>query len=354
MANSLPGSPIVGFYNEVSKDFEEHNRTITISNGKFAVEDATRPYGFVDLNAKVWFQKYLDDDQVEREYMVTEGYIWTGQYPEAQRIIDKGNNQSMELDENTLDATWTREGNGKPKFFIINEAIISKLCILGEKCEPCFEGSSITAPTIQFSFEDGFKEQLFSMMNELKDLLNKGGAKVFTRYAVEIGDALWTALYSHIENNYSTHNIDSVCQDEENQQIFAVLSSEDKYYRLNLSVESEEYTFAAELEELTDYTPGEEPQFAAADVEAYAKKEEIEVQPEEEPEVCGDPIEEPVTAEPAVVVEEEVKPAYVLDEIPEYVELQARYAQLESELNQLKTDKDALETQVQSLSQFKK
>jgi hypothetical protein len=187
------------------------------------------------------------------------------------------------------------------------------------------------------------------MMNELKELLNKGGAKVFTIYAVEIGDALWTALYIHVENNYS---IESVCQEDE--QIFAVLTSDNKYYRLNISVVDNEYVFAAEMDELTDYTPGEEPQFAAADVEAYAKKEEIEVQPEEEPEVCGDPIEEPVTAEPAVVVEEEVKPAYVLDEIPEYVELQARYAQLESELNQLETDKDALETQVQSLSQFKK
>jgi hypothetical protein len=62
--------------------------------------------------------------------------------------VEDGNNHSMELDEKTLDATWTRDGNGKPKFFIINEAIISKLCILGEDCEPCFEGSSITAPTI--------------------------------------------------------------------------------------------------------------------------------------------------------------------------------------------------------------
>jgi hypothetical protein len=38
----------------------------------------------------------------------------------------------MELDEKTLDATWTKDINGNPKFFIINEAIISKLCILGE------------------------------------------------------------------------------------------------------------------------------------------------------------------------------------------------------------------------------
>jgi hypothetical protein len=148
MANSLPGCPIVGYYNTGTSDFEEHNRVIDISNGKFEIKDTTKPYGFVDLNAKVWFAKYLDDDGVEREYMVTEGFLWTSQYPECQRIIDDGNNQSMELDEKTLDATWTRDNNGKPKFFIINEAIISKLCILGEDCEPCFEGASITAPTI--------------------------------------------------------------------------------------------------------------------------------------------------------------------------------------------------------------
>ena len=55
MANSLPGSPIVGFYNEYKKDFEEHNREIKISNGMVEMVDTTRPYGFVDLNARVWF-----------------------------------------------------------------------------------------------------------------------------------------------------------------------------------------------------------------------------------------------------------------------------------------------------------
>ena len=158
MANSLPGSPIVGYFNEERQDFEEHNRVIDISNGKFEIKDTTRPYGFVDLGAKVWFQKFLDDGVNEREYLMTEGWLWTGQYPEAQRMIERGNNQSMELDPNFLDVTWTKDNNGKPQFFIINEAIISKLCTLGEEFEPCFEGASITAPTIQFAFEDGFKE----------------------------------------------------------------------------------------------------------------------------------------------------------------------------------------------------
>lgn len=104
---------------------------------------------------------------------MTEGYLWTGQYEEANRIIERGNNQSMELDEKTLDATWTKNSKGGPEFFIINEAIISKLCVLGEDVEPCFEGATIT--NVQFSFDNGFKEQLFSMMKQLTDLLEDEG-----------------------------------------------------------------------------------------------------------------------------------------------------------------------------------
>lgn len=70
----------------------EHSRELKISNGKVVLKDITQPYGFIDLGAKVWFAKYLDDNTVEREYMVTEGYLWTGQYKEARRMIEKGNN----------------------------------------------------------------------------------------------------------------------------------------------------------------------------------------------------------------------------------------------------------------------
>jgi hypothetical protein len=55
MANSLPGCPIVGYFNEEKNDFDGHNRVIDISNGEFKIKDTTKPYGFVDLGAKVWF-----------------------------------------------------------------------------------------------------------------------------------------------------------------------------------------------------------------------------------------------------------------------------------------------------------
>ena len=69
IAYTLRGCPIVGYYNEEPADFEEHNRQINLSGGEFTMTDTTKPYGFVDLNAKVWFQKFIDDYEVEREYM---------------------------------------------------------------------------------------------------------------------------------------------------------------------------------------------------------------------------------------------------------------------------------------------
>ena len=282
MANSLPGSPIVGYFNENKDDFEEHNRSIEISNGEFKIKDTTRPYGFIDLNAKVWFAKYLDDDSEEREYLVTEGWLWTGQYPECKRIFasEEGNNHSMELYEPETKGTWTKDNNGKPKFFIINETIMEKLCILGESNEPCFEGSHITAPKVQFSFSDSFKEELSAKMNELQELLSKGGAnKLFTKYAVEIGDSLWSALYSYVERNFpdgtnnycSIYRIDGVY--EENEQKFAILQNrfDMKYYRLNFSInENDGFLASNTLIEVTkSYTPSEVPQFSEEAVQAY-------------------------------------------------------------------------------------
>jgi hypothetical protein len=175
MANSLPGSPIVGRYLKDKEDFEEHSREMVIEDGELIFKDLTQPYGFVDLNAKCWFQKFLDDG-VEHEYLMTEGYIWTERYPESKRIIEQGNNQSMELDNKSLQGTWSKDENGYYEFFIINEAVISALCILGEDVEPCFEGAAITK--VQFSLEKNFKDELFSMISEMKEILSKGGEPV--------------------------------------------------------------------------------------------------------------------------------------------------------------------------------
>lgn len=309
LANSLPGSPIVGFYNEETGDFEQHNRAISIKNGKFQLKDTTRPYGFVDLGAKVWFQKFLDGN-VEHEYLMTEGYLWTGQYPECQRIIDKGNNQSMELDDKILDATWTKDANGNKQFFIINEGIISKLCVLGEDYEPCFEGAQITK--VQYSFEDSFKEQLFSLMNEIKTMLSEGGTSMNTDFEA---------------NKPEEEKDEKICPECGKPLAECECEKED------------EKKFSANTEE-------EAPAVEEPEAEEPAAAEEFAAQTCPK---CGKPVDECECEDE----DEDEKDKYVLDEIPEYVELRDKYAALENDYNEVVAARDALQSANAELIEFK-
>lgn len=355
MANSLPGSPIVGYWDEETKDFVSHSKILEVKDGQLVLKDMTKPIGFVDLNAKVWFAKYLDDGQDEHEYLMTEGWLWTGRFPEVQRIIEQGNNQSMELDEKNLNAFWSKDNNGKPEFFIINEAIIKGLCVLGENNEPCFEGAKITAPTIQFSFDEGFKEQLFSMMNELTKLLNKEEQRVLTRYSVTIGDALWTALYEYTENLDCAYDIVGVYEDGD--QKFAVLKADDKYSRIDFSInEDNTYTIGAELVAFDSYEPDAEPQFAAEAIAEYVAQKKGKKE-EEDTEENEDTTKKENTSEEEEKEENEdkkkKKKEYSLEEIPEYVELRDAFNTLKTQYDTLEVNYNNMKTSVADLTQFK-
>lgn len=291
MAKSLPGCPIVGFFNEDAGDYEEHSRKITITDHEWKVEDMTKPYGFVSMDAKVWFQKFKDDG-VEHEYLCTEGYIWTSAYPEAQRIIDKGNNQSMELNSN-IKGSWTADDNGFPEFFIINEALIEKLCILGENVEPCFEGAGISKQ-FSLSLDENFKQQMFSMMKELKEVLDKGG-------------------------NTPMEEENKVTNPEQEDTEFKKKPEEE---------EKPEEKKPGEKKEDSEGTKGKEDKPESKEEEKGEKSEKEEPKKKDEDE------------------DEKKKKKFSLEEIPEYVELSKNFAALQREF-------DALQEEVSSLRSFK-
>ena len=228
---------------------------------------------------------------------------------------------------------------------------MSKLCILGEDAEPCFEGSQITK--VQFSFEDGFKDQLTQMIKELTNFLNKeGGTKLFNRFAVEIGDTLWDSLHSFLRNSYpdpeddwcSVYSIEGIYEEE--GQKFAILRNRQdaKYYRLDFSIsEDEGFVPATEFVEVTkEYVPTEEPQFEEEAVRAYElqfKEEEKEEEPEEE----ETPEEEEAPEEEEEEDEEEKQKTYSVEE----------YEELESKFSALQEENQALIEQLESLTEFK-
>lgn len=182
MSKTLRGAPIVGWYKEDKGDFVDHGDRVIWDGDGVQFECMTRPYGFVAPDAEVWFQKFEDTDdfgnKVIREYLMTTGFLWTGQYEEAKLAVEgNGRPHSMELDDEILDGKWSQDLKTGLEFFIINDAVFSKLCILGNDVEPCFEGSSITKPEVSKTFskiDDDFKITLFTMMQDLKFALQGG------------------------------------------------------------------------------------------------------------------------------------------------------------------------------------
>lgn len=188
MAKSLRGTPIVGYYIEDKTDFGDHGEQLIIDGEGFHFNTLTKPYGFVAPDAKVWFQDFEDMDErgikTVRTYLVTDGYLWTGQFEECRSLLTNAKSQSMELDSETLNGEWSNAVNNNYELFIINDAIFSKLCILGDDVEPCFEGASIAPKTYNLDFQ----KTLFSMVKDLQEIKSEGRANSMNTEIIENND----------------------------------------------------------------------------------------------------------------------------------------------------------------------
>lgn len=214
---------------------------------------------------------------------------------------------------------------------------------------------------------------------------------MFTKYAVEVGDSLWSALYSHAEKTYpvegsecSKYSIDGVFEDGEKK--FAVLAdrAEGKYFRLDFSMnENSEVEFSAELVDVTEtYVPASEPQFALADVEAFEteyKKQDKKKEEEEKDEDKKDQSDDSNSEDKADGEKKEKEDAPADDKkdaddkedkkeddddedekkkkkhfsLEEYEELNSKFSQLQADFEALSNTKAELEQQVATLTEFK-
>lgn len=233
MAKTLRGAPIVGYYKEEKDDFADHGERMIFDDEGIKFECLTRPYGFVAPDAKVWFQKFDDVDEfgntTTREYLMTTGYLWTGQYEECKSVVEGGKPQSMELDEESLEGHWSTNSKTGMDFFIINDAIFSKLCILGEDVEPCFEGSSITAPEVSKTFtkmDDNFKKTLYAMMQDLKFALEGGQKMIIDEAETKVTESEVVETEAEITAEETSIKTEATVEEETNLETEE--SSEDK------------------------------------------------------------------------------------------------------------------------------
>lgn len=166
MIDTLGGIPVIGHYDAEKKDFLGHGdlRVIVTEEGDVETKKVGPvPYGFIPLNPRTWWEKHVDKDSVEREYLCTEAYLWTGRYDELSILKENKNNQSMELNPETSIGQWTEMESGY--WYVFTQAEFIGLCILGQDVEPCFEGAGFTS---NFAFNSSFAEKIAAMKEELQ------------------------------------------------------------------------------------------------------------------------------------------------------------------------------------------
>ena len=330
MANSLPGTPIVGQYFYQTGDFGDHGEEeLVIDDKGLRFIKSTVPYGFVATDAKVWWQNFVDKDGVEREYLLTEGYLWTGRYPDCKRIIEKGNHQSMELDRDSLvgewskiSGEWSKFENDEHEYFIISDAVFSALCILGEEVEPCFEGANITKKGgIMYSLDrDEFKEKMLDFMADLKDALNnlgyEGGKQV---------------------ENLNNPTIETpVVETPEVETVVEPIVEEETV--VEEVVETPEAAEGAEAAEGEESSEGVEEDFAKKKEEDEANEEDSNSEDKKE----SNSEEED---------DKEKKKNYSLEEVVEYQELLTKYAELEGQFNAITEELNSIKPEYNKLKE---
>ena len=161
-------TPVVGFFDPETQTWASHSGP-TLANG----------YGYVE-NFLGW-EPFEDTDGVTREYAVFSVVLFTDYYEEAKKIF--GQNQSMELDPNSITGDWTIIND--QEYFVYTQAKMLGFCVIGEH-EPCFSVSSFFSKN-----DDSYKSQYEKFSSLLFDLKaqveeaeknNKGGEQPMNEF----------------------------------------------------------------------------------------------------------------------------------------------------------------------------
>ena len=269
-------TPVIGFFDPETKSWSGHTGP-SLANG----------YGYVE-SFEGW-QPFTDTDGIEREYAVFSVALFTNYFDAANFVV--GQNQSMELDINSIEGDWANIG--EQEYFVYTKAEIMGLCIIGDH-EPCFSVSSF------FAKNDGtYKSQYEKFSSLLADLKAK-------------------------------------MEEAENQPI----KGGEHQMENEMNPEVNEPTPAQEFE--NEEPVNQEPEAPAAD--EFAAEEPV-AEPEQEPVAEEEPAAEPEAEEPAeepegTEGEEPAEPA---------IDFEAQITELQNQLTEMTTNYENAQTRIAEL-----
>lgn len=186
LIDSFPYTPIKGIFDKEDMDYTDHGKR----------NNDGRIYGIVPENPNFAWEEHMDSDGVIRTYACVDVLLFTGLYPEAQLIPDKG--QSMEIFRPTLVGEWKTGTDGEP-YYLFKSGCLVGLQVLGDDVEPCFEGAAF------FELYKDIKQikEIFEKINSVKE--EKGSMEKQTLFRLsdsEKADLIFNAL----NPNYNEEN----------------------------------------------------------------------------------------------------------------------------------------------------
>ena len=275
-------TPVIGFFDPETQGWASHTGPTLAS-----------AYGYVEY-FDGW-QPFKDTDGQERDYAVFSVVLFTKYFNEANFVV--GQNQSMELDINSIEGDWANIGDNE--YFVYTKAEIMGLCIIGDH-EPCFSVSSFFAKN-----DDTYKSQYEKFSSILADLKAK----------VEEAEK---------QPEGGEHQMENVVNPEVNEPTPAPETFEEK------EPENQEPEAPAAEETVVEEPTTEPEQEAAAEEEPAAEPEAEE--PAEEPEG-----------------EEGLIPEEPLADDPALNNFEAQIAELQNQLTEMTTNYENAQTRIQEL-----
>ena len=292
-------TPVIGFFDPETQGWASHTGPTLAS-----------AYGYVEY-FDGW-QPFKDTDGVERDYAVFSVVLFTKYFNEANFVV--GQNQSMELDINSIEGDWANIGDNE--YFVYTKAEIMGLCIIGDH-EPCFSVSSF------FSKNDGeYKSQYEKFSSILADLKAK----------VEEAEK---------QPEGGEHQMENVVNPEVNEPTPAPETFEEK------EPENQEPEAPAAEETVVEETATEPEQEPAAEEEPAAEPEAEE--PAEEPDgEEGLVPEEPLADDPALHFEAQITELQnkLTEMTTNYENAQARIQELEAQITSASETETSLREQI--------
>ena len=236
---SLKNIPIVGEWIESDENFGGHGGKIEVTEEGVSFVETTRPYGVVPENTEIFWEQVCEEPP--HEYLCCTGILWVGRYPECEKILRDGSNQSMEV---LVDRSHEEDG-----ITVIDEAEFSALTILGrdkrpeKNREPCFEDAGIERYSCA-----AFRNDFDGMLREYQMLLNTTEKEETDTMEEKIVSALRLLTYQSPEGTKAERYLLLSCRDGE----IDVMDRADNYSVFSCPYESgEDKTVTFRWEEKT-------------------------------------------------------------------------------------------------------